>query len=214
MGCNVVQYDGRRSSGESDGTESGVVLTKVALLSQRSLVDRPVSAHCIILAIGLVSIFDRWLMMESVASRASAALEEVVKEVEDRYIRKLQADCRMVSCVVEGKAYRCCAACCENKSLTGHLVQDCVTNCVSDVNRAQEICNQEFGNFQERLNRCALDCQDKIKDKMSSNMNDVEMSKLTKQMEQCFSECVDTRIKLLAKMRKRLASQLDKMVDF
>ncbi|EDV22711.1 uncharacterized protein TRIADDRAFT_58554 [Trichoplax adhaerens] len=213
MGCNVVQYDGRRSSGESDGTESGVVLSqytlstwiaaKVALLSQRSLVDRPVSAHCIILAIGLVSIFDRWLMMESVASRASAALEEVVKEVEDRYIRKLQ-----------GKAYRCCAACCENKSLTGHLVQDCVTNCVSDVNRAQEICNQEFGNFQERLNRCALDCQDKIKDKMSSNMNDVEMSKLTKQMEQCFSECVDTRIKLLAKMRKRLASQLDKMVDF
>lgn len=48
---------------------------------------------------------------------------------------------------------------------------------------------------------------------MGGNMNDIEMSKLTHQMEQCFSECVDTRIKLLAKMRKRLASQLDKMVE-
>jgi Eukaryotic protein of unknown function (DUF842) len=59
--------------------------------------------------------------------------------------------------------------------------------------------------FQGRLQRCVMQCNDDIKDKMGPNQpSETEINKFTAQFERCAVKCVDKHIDLLPSMLKSI----------
>lgn len=71
--------------------------------------------------------------------------------------------------------HRCAAKCCENKEVSLERVQKCVEACSGPLNAAQTYVQKEFEGLQNRLQRCVMDCNDSIKDKMGSNPSEKEV---------------------------------------
>ncbi|XP_064603641.1 protein FAM136A-like isoform X2 [Liolophura sinensis] len=106
--------------------------------------------------------------------------------------------------------YKCSAKCCENPKSSLEDVQRCVDQCSQPVNKAQSFVHNELQNYQGRLQRCAMDCQDKIRDKVKPDSADSEVSKYKGEMETCVLKCVDSHIDLLPSLLKRMKEVLSK----
>ena len=61
-----------------------------------------------------------------------------------------------------------------------------------------------------RLERCVLQCQDDIKDKIGANTNESQMSSFTSQFEKCVVKCADTHIDLIPNMLKKMKEAINK----
>lgn len=59
---------------------------------------------------------------------------------------------------------------------------------------------------QNRLQRCAMDCQDRARDALpaSGQPSDAQLASAQKTMESCVGSCVDSHIKLLPALQKRV----------
>jgi len=92
----------------------------------------------------------------------------------------------------------------------GDVLENCVQNCQMPSRQANQLVQQEVGQFQNRLNRSMMECQDKAKDMMYPGIeNDAKkMAKVEDTMLACMSKTVDTHIGLLKPMRQRIESQL------
>lgn len=66
--------------------------------------------------------------------------------------------------------------------------------------------------LQDRLQRGALDCQDKAKDQMGPNSTDAEISKAKAFMEKCVVDCAENHIKMLPNMLKKMKDSITKGV--
>ena len=64
--------------------------------------------------------------------------------------------------------------------------------------------------LKERIERCALDCQDKARDK---HTDDADVKKLQSEMENCVAGCVNTYNNHLPAFDKRLRDALAKIKD-
>ena len=53
----------------------------------------------------------------------------------------------------------------------------CVSNCSNGVEKAQRYVQSELERVQGRLQRCVMDCNDSVKDKMPPNPNETEIGK-------------------------------------
>ena len=65
--------------------------------------------------------------------------------------------------------------------------------------------------FQERLQRCGKDCEDKARDKFKEGMSPSEQAALKKGLEECGIKCADSHVKLLPDMAKRIKENLAKL---
>ncbi|XP_033212168.1 protein FAM136A isoform X2 [Belonocnema kinseyi] len=104
-------------------------------------------------------------MVEEQRRRVEGEITRVVEEIDKSFLRKMQAD-----------MHRCAATCYDNESYSVHRVANCVENCGSALNNAQQYITEEIERVQNRLQRCVMDCNDRVRDKMgpSPSQNDVD----------------------------------------
>lgn len=72
--------------------------------------------------------------------------------------------------------HRCAIKCCENNALSLDGIQKCVENCSQPLNKAQNYVQSEFEGLQSRLQRCVMDCNDTIRDKIGPNPQESDVS--------------------------------------
>lgn len=112
---------------------------------------------------------------------------------------------------MQGDMHRCSANCCENKTASIDDVQRCIESCAGPLTRAQTYMQQEVENFQERLNRCAMDCQDKVRDKLTADISETQKLQLRQEMEACVKKCADEHIRKLPELHKKLKTNISSM---
>jgi hypothetical protein len=73
---------------------------------------------------------------------------------------------------------------------------------------------QETAQFQNRLNRAMMDCQDQARDMVKPGMEDdaAGLSKVEDHVLKCMSKTVDNHIKLLRPMKDRIVGEVKKML--
>lgn len=125
----------------------------------------------------------------------------MLDQIEKTAIRKVAR--KGVECVLK----------CYDKAGTsgaGDVLENCVQNCQMPSKNANQLVQQEVGQFQNRLQRSMMDCQDRTKDMMYPGIeNDAKkMVKVEESLLACISKTVDAHINLLKPMRQRIESQL------
>ncbi|CAM9762899.1 unnamed protein product, partial [Bubo scandiacus] len=96
-------------------------------------------------------------MAEAAQGRVQAAVEGAVQGLERERIRAMQ-----------GAMFRCSARCCEDSAASMQQVQRCIERCHAPLAQAQAIVTAELEQFQDRLSRCTLHCNDKAKDALEA----------------------------------------------
>lgn len=67
----------------------------------------------------------------------------------------------------------------------------------------------ELERFQGKLQRCVMDCNDKVKDKMpGGNPSESDIAKYTAEFERCAIKCVDNNVEILPSLFKTIKSVL------
>ncbi|XP_003702836.1 protein FAM136A [Megachile rotundata] len=135
-------------------------------------------------------------MLEKQQKRYEDETNKIVEEI-NKPMRKLQGD-----------AYRCAATCCDNESYNMQNVKDCVNNCTNPWDKAQRYVGEELERVQNRLQRCFMDCYDKIKDQVGPNPSQREMDMYKEQMDKCSTKCIDSYCELLPSLEKRMKEVL------
>jgi len=125
-------------------------------------------------------------------------MNEMVDELDRTRLRKIQLN-----------MHKCATKCCVNEEASLEETQRCIEKCSQGVNTAQNFVQQEIGSFQNRLQRCVLDCQDSAKDKIGLNPSDTEVEVAKAGFEVCAIKCVDNHVKLLPDLLKRMQKYLD-----
>ncbi|XP_025270768.1 protein FAM136A-like isoform X1 [Camponotus floridanus] len=137
--------------------------------------------------------------MEEQKKRVEDNMTKIVEEIDKTYLRKMQRD-----------MHKCAAQCCENETYSIQKVHNCVENCSSSLNKAQQYVQGEFERVQNRLQRCIMECNDNIKDKVGPNPTQIEMDKYSEEFEKCAITCVDSYCKLLPSLEKTMKKVLSK----
>lgn len=143
----------------------------------------------------------------------------------------LEAQIRSLSAKIEGEAkvtmdeiertllrpisrnsYACILKCHDDAGTRGtsEQLQHCAQNCQRNFQMSQSIMQQEVNQFQERLNRSMMQCQDEARDLMTPDIqsNPNQMRKIEDKIVKCMSKTVDHHIGLLKPLKKRIADQL------
>ncbi|XP_029045330.1 protein FAM136A-like [Osmia bicornis bicornis] len=135
-------------------------------------------------------------MLDEQQQRYKDQTSKVVEEI-NKPIRKMQGD-----------AYRCAANCCDNEKYSMQHLQDCVENCTDSWDRAQKYVGGELERVQNRLQRCFMDCYDKIKDQVGPNPSQRDMDIYKDQMDKCSTKCLDNYCEMLPTLEKRIKEVL------
>ncbi|XP_065287525.1 protein FAM136A-like [Dermacentor albipictus] len=139
-------------------------------------------------------------MAEGAALRVQTAVDNMVKELDNSYLRKIL-----------GNVHRCAVKCCDNSSLSMDGARTCIMNCSEPLNKAQSKVEGELGNFQERIRMCVMQCENDVRDQTSSTLTEAEASKLKGQYESCVVTCADKHIALLPQMQRRMKELLSQL---
>ncbi|KAI4468234.1 hypothetical protein MML48_2g00004013 [Holotrichia oblita] len=136
-------------------------------------------------------------MVEQQRQRVEQEMTKMVNELDKEYLRRMQAD-----------MHRCAAKCCDNTSVSLESVQRCVENCGNPLTKAQGYVQKELENLQNRLQRCVMDCNDTVKDKMGPNPSETEINRYTLMFEGCAVKCVDKHLELIPTVMKAIKTVL------
>ncbi|CAK4096665.1 unnamed protein product [Aphanomyces euteiches] len=113
---------------------------------------------------------------------------------------------------MQKNGYVCSVKCFDNKDCSAEQLQACIQRCQEPVAQVQNYLNQELSSFQNRLQRCAMDCQDRAQDGLSARPSESEIASAQSNMEKCVSKCVDSHIKLLPALKKRIEEATSSIV--
>jgi len=135
--------------------------------------------------------------MDGAQYRVQQAITKMVNDLDNGCLRNMQVD-----------MYQCSAKCCENKNLSVDDVQRCIEDCSQKVNKAQSYLQLEIESFQDRLQRCAMSCQDKLKDEMPVKPSDTDVQKGKSSLERCVVQCADLHVNLVPGLTKKMLDTL------
>ncbi|XP_076241815.1 protein FAM136A [Calliopsis andreniformis] len=136
-------------------------------------------------------------MVEEQRRRVEDNMNKIVEEIDKAYLRKMQGD-----------MHRCAATCCDNNSYSIQTVHKCIQNCSNSLNKAQEYVQGEFTRVQHRLERCVMDCNDKIKDKIGPNPTQQDVDRYSDEFDKCATKCVDNYCEMLPSLEKTMKKVL------
>jgi hypothetical protein len=105
--------------------------------------------------------------------------------------------------------HTCAATCCADQIASIDQVQRCVENCSRDMTQAQNLVQNELGQFQERLQRGVLLCQDRIKEKVGPNPTEAEFRRYKGEFENCAVESVNYHLGQLPSLMEKLKKALN-----
>ncbi|XP_071516190.1 protein FAM136A isoform X1 [Panulirus ornatus] len=165
-------------------------------------------------------------MVEQAQFRIQEAMTALVDDLDKTYLRGMQ------------RAMHICAAeCCEKKENSVDQVHRCIENCSTPLTQAQTFVQNELSQFQERLQRCVMVCQDRVRDQVTANTSETQepqrnsslsiansagsvlrqaalgrdgVSVYKAEFEGCAMQCVDDHIQLMPSVKKRIAAVLSK----
>jgi hypothetical protein len=72
---------------------------------------------------------------------------------------------------------------------------------------------QEMQSFQNRIQRCAMECQDRARDALPTggNPSESQMAAVEKDMKKCIDGCIDTHLKMLPTLEKRIGDAVSQI---
>ena len=79
------------------------------------------------------------------------------------------------------------------------------------MQQAQNFVQSELGQFQERLQRGVMLCQDRIKEKVGANPTDADMKRFRGEFEACAVKCVDHHIDQLPSLKDKIKKGLNQL---
>eukprot|EP00062_Callorhinchus_milii_P027827 gi/632991601/ref/XP_007884702.1/ PREDICTED: protein FAM136A-like [Callorhinchus milii] len=126
--------------------------------------------------------------------RLQEAVDEMVQGLEKEQIRKMQA-----------KMFRCSADCCENATASMHQVHQCIERCHTSLAQAQTTVTGELERFQNRLQRCIMECNDKARDGLDSGL---KPDAVKREAEGCVRRCVSDHSLLVPSIARTLKHNL------
>ena len=88
-------------------------------------------------------------------------------------------------------------------------VHQCVENCTRQLSQSQNYVQNELSQFQERLQRGILLCQDRIKEKVGPNPGEAELRHYKNEFESCAVQCVDYHINQLPSLMQKITKNLE-----
>ncbi|KAK2163798.1 hypothetical protein LSH36_74g11125 [Paralvinella palmiformis] len=135
--------------------------------------------------------------MEGANARVQEAVTKLGSNLDREYLRKMQA-----------VMYRCMAVCCENEHYNMDDTQRCLDKCSGPARKAEQYISSELDRWQQRLQRCSIECNDKVRDKVTPQTSESDIAKYRKEYETCALKCVDTHINLLPDIEKKMKGVL------
>jgi len=111
---------------------------------------------------------------------------------------------------MQGDMHRCASRCCDDSSSSIDKVHGCIEQCSVPLQKAQHYVQTQMSDIQERLQRCVMQCQDKIKDKVGPDTTEGEVQAYKAQFEECAIKCVDDSINTLPDHTQRIKDRLYK----
>lgn len=114
---------------------------------------------------------------------------------------------------IQRKAYECMAKCQDKKvSPNEERLMQCMQSCNEPLMRTQQVFQGEVQRFQQRLQRCAADCQDRAQDLMPSgdpnSASQADISKAQKVMDDCIASCAKSHTSMVPGLQKSIVSKL------
>lgn len=113
---------------------------------------------------------------------------------------------------IQKKAYLCSAGCFDSKTSSQQQLQNCIDQCTSPVQHSQNVIQNEMQMFQDRLKRCADECQSDANMSITPEVrtNPSLMDSVQKKTMKCLSVCVDRNLSLIRTVQSRIESEIDK----
>lgn len=104
------------------------------------------------------------------------------------------------------------AQCCNSSSDSAQQIQTCIERSSQKVQYIQKVLESEMSEFQNRLNRCSMQCQDEVNDKYrSADGRYSNQSAAEAMMLKCAGTCIDRHLAMLPAMRSKLEKEIDKV---
>ncbi len=85
------------------------------------------------------------------------------------------------------------ANCLDNTQAPQAQISHCQEKCAARSERLQKVVQSEINSLQERVQRCAVACQDEAKDSIPAGTNpgDAKFERAQKGMDRCVTTCAD-----------------------
>ncbi|KAJ8598678.1 hypothetical protein CTAYLR_003097 [Chrysophaeum taylorii] len=115
------------------------------------------------------------------------AVNEVVEEIDKKHLRPLRK-----------KAFLAMAKCCDGGG-SREAFHQCVQRAGIPEEKANQVVQYELNEFQDRLRRAAMSCQDAVKD---SGVTDPDQASAA--MDKCLAGVVQKHISMVPTLKKRI----------
>jgi len=106
------------------------------------------------------------------------------------------------------QSYKCVVQCFDKAGAkeSSQFLNTCSQQCQIPYQQSNQILQQEFGQFQQRLNRSMQTCQDQARDQLvpGQETNAKAMAQMEKTLLTCMAKTVDEHIQLLPSMKQRV----------
>mmetsp|Transcript_19674 Transcript_19674/g.24815 ORF Transcript_19674/g.24815 Transcript_19674/m.24815 type:complete len:154 (+) Transcript_19674:58-519(+) len=116
---------------------------------------------------------------------------------------------------VARNAYACVVKCYDSAGKNGsaETLDNCSRQCQNPYQMANNVVQQEIGQFQNRLNRSMTQCNDDASAMITPDVqrDARKMKKVEDAVLSCISKTVDNQLKQLGPMKQRVASQLKQL---
>lgn len=137
--------------------------------------------------------------MEKKSERMAKAVEEIVNSLEKNFITPQRK-----------RGFLCGANCCD-KAPNSQALQQCIQNCEHPSHQIAQLVDGSLKDFQARLQRCAVRCQDQAQESLGASPSDGELQKAQAGFESCTLNCLKEYEKKLPKLQKDIEQQLSKI---
>mmetsp|Transcript_1274 Transcript_1274/g.3650 ORF Transcript_1274/g.3650 Transcript_1274/m.3650 type:complete len:148 (-) Transcript_1274:84-527(-) len=131
-------------------------------------------------------------MAQRLQAKLQSKVEEMLEEVETAHMRPLRKTC-----------YVAMAKCCDTP-LSRDAFNACLQRASAPEEAASQAVQQEMSQFQNRLQRAAMACQDEVRDKGISNPD-----RANAHFDRCMCKELDKHIAMLPPMNKRILAAIN-----
>ncbi|RWS22348.1 hypothetical protein B4U80_02584 [Leptotrombidium deliense] len=139
------------------------------------------------------------MALQNSQNKLHDSIQKLVEDLDKDGMRKMQGD-----------MHRCSAACCDSTTASVNETHACIEKCTEMMTRAQNYVQSELHRYQGRVERCVMECQDKVKDKITADSSQDQVNLLRNQFENCTVQCIDTNIALIPEMFKKMRDVIKK----
>jgi len=155
-------------------------------------------------------------------AKVSNAMQSFADDLDRNFFRELTR-----------KMHLCAAQCCEDKAASSQQVSLCQRNCAVKTEAAHQYTQREMEEFQGRMQRCIMVCEDQIKGRVTADLSEKQepapmsasyFGKLLrdsafgedgidvyrKEHEVCSMNCIDTHLEQLPALKGKILETLKK----